>query len=102
MVKGNHELYLKDHSFDKSAFEWIKDYYVLNYKDARFVLFHFPILEWAYYHYKTVHLHGHIHNRLFKHPEEKAINVSVDCNDFRPVSIEDIYKQVFANWVDTR
>ena len=100
LIKGNHELYLKDRDFDASAFEWIKDYHVLKYKDARFVLFHFPILEWAYYHYKTAHLHGHIHNRLFNHPNAKAINVSVDCNAFYPVSADAIYARAFTNFVE--
>ena len=95
LIKGNHERYLDAPDFDVSAFQWVKDYYVLDYKDARYILFHYPIVEWAHYHRKSVHLFGHIHNSKFKHPKDRAINVSVDNNAFRPVSAEGIYKQAF-------
>jgi calcineurin-like phosphoesterase family protein len=45
LIKGNHEKYLNSPDFDKSAFMWIKDYFVLDFKDARYVLFHYPIWE---------------------------------------------------------
>jgi len=48
LIKGNHERYLDNPNFDASVFEWVKEYYELDYKDARFILFHFPILEWAH------------------------------------------------------
>ena len=96
LVKGNHEKYLKDPEFDISAFEWVKDYYVRSYNDMRFVLFHYPILEWEHYHRKTIHLYGHVHNNKFWHPEHRAINVSVDKTDFYPVNAAELYLMVFG------
>ena len=105
LIRGNHERYLEDKDFDISAFEWVKDYHVLSYKDARFVLFHFPILEWAHYHRKSVHLYGHIHNNVSHRPDEtakfaclgdRAVNVGVDVNNFYPVSADSIYEKVFS------
>ena len=96
LIKGNHEKYLNDADFDMSAYEWVKDYHVLNYEDARFVLFHYPILEWEHYHRKSAHLFGHIHSKLFRHPKERAFNVGVDNNDFAPVSAEAIYARAFT------
>jgi calcineurin-like phosphoesterase family protein len=98
LVKGNHEKYLQASDFDATAYEWVKDYHELAYNDARFILFHYPILEWAHYNRKSVHLHGHIHSRKFVHPEPRAINVSVDCNDFYPVSISSIYERALADF----
>ena len=99
LIRGNHEKYLNDKEFDSSAFEWIKDYHVLCYKDSRFVLFHYPILEWEHYHRKSVHLFGHVHSQKYRHPEEdRAINVGVDNNCFFPVSAETIYSRAFANF----
>ena len=97
LIRGNHEKYLNDKDFDCSAFEWIKDYHVLSYKDSRFVLFHYPILEWEHYHRKSVHLFGHVHSKKYRHPEDRAINVGVDTNSFFPVSAETIYTRAFAN-----
>jgi calcineurin-like phosphoesterase family protein len=104
LIKGNHEKYLNSQDFDASAFQWIKDYHVLDYKDARYVLFHYPIYEWAHYFRKSAHLYGHVHKRINPAPNiqsdfgifnRRAINVSVDVNDFRPVSAEEIYVRAF-------
>ena len=95
LIKGNHERYLKDSEFNISAFEWIKDYYVLSYKDMRFILFHYPILEWEHFHRKTIHLYGHIHSKKFWHPQYRAINVGVDNNYFYPVSADELYARIF-------
>lgn len=101
LIRGNHEKYLADPEFDASLYEWVKDYYVLNYKDSRFVLFHYPILEWEHFHRKSVHLFGHIHapsgaGKKFWHPKERAFNVGVDNNDYFPVSAEEIYTRAFG------
>lgn len=102
LIRGNHEKYLKDPAFDKTAFEWIKDYYVLEYKKRKFVLFHYPILEWQGYFRDAIHLYGHVHNAAkdpkqaerFKVLGNRAINVGVDVNKFFPVSIDSILKKV--------
>jgi len=104
LVRGNHDRYLDQPDFDLTAFEWVKDYDVISYKDARFVLFHYPILEWAHYHRKSAHLYGHVHNNVSHDPElkdrfavlgQRAINVGVDCNDLRPIGAEEVYSRAF-------
>lgn len=105
LIAGNHDgKYLNDSGF-ASAFDWVKDYYELSYKDARFILFHYPIFEWAHYYRKSVHLYGHVHNNADRTPEDaerfallgnRAINVGVDCYDYYPVSIEVIYTKAFG------
>jgi len=99
LIKGNHERYLDNPHFDASVFEWVKEYYELDYKDARFILFHFPILEWAHFWRKSVHLYGHNHRPRKSVSEEwdkRAINVAVDVNGFRPISANEIYEKAFA------
>lgn len=105
LIKGNHDKYLKDENFDKSAFEWIEDYYVLDYKKKKFVLFHYPILEWTGYFKGSIHLYGHVHNtgknseqtQRLKILGNNAFNVGVDVNNFFPVSIENILKKADKN-----
>jgi calcineurin-like phosphoesterase family protein len=72
LIRGNHEKYLTYSDFDPSAYEWVKDYHVLDYKDARFILFHYPILEWAHYHRKSAHCHGHLHKDVSYIPEDSV------------------------------
>lgn len=102
LIRGNHDLFIDDEAFDLSAFEWVKDYYILDYKKRKFVLFHYPILEWQGFFGDAIHLYGHVHNST-KDPQQaarlsilgpRAMNVGVDVNDYFPVSIETVLKQV--------
>lgn len=104
LIHGNHDYkYLKDNDF-VNAFEWNKDYHTFNYKDAWFVLFHYPILEWEHYYRKSVHLYGHVHNAPVGSYEEaerfavlgnRAFNVGVDANNYFPISADVIYSRAF-------
>ena len=38
LIKGNHDVYIDDIEFNESYFEWIKDYYVLDYQKCKFIL----------------------------------------------------------------
>ena len=99
LIKGNHEKYLNSPQFDHTLYEWIKEYYELIYKDARFILFHFPILEWAHYWRKSVYLYGHNHRPrkpVSEHWDKRAINVGVDVNRFCPISADEIYERAFG------
>ncbi len=103
LIRGNHDKFLNDENFDFNLFQWVKDYYILDYKKLKFVLFHYPILEWQGFFKDSIHLYGHVHN-YSKDPGQferlailgnKAINVGVDVNGYFPISIEKIIK--YAN-----
>ena len=105
LIKGNHERYLSNPDFDEELFEWVNDYHVLDYKDARFILFHYPIAEWQFFYRKSAHLYGHVHNNVNNLPEnnstlqmldKRTINVGVDVNNFFPVSAEEVYDKAFG------
>lgn len=100
LVRGNHDQFVDKTSFDRSWFEWVKDYHGLSYQKQQFILFHYPLAEWNRAHHGSIHLHGHQHNK----PEYNITNaelgflrydVGVDANDMTPVSIEEIL-QFFA------
>ncbi|WP_314576015.1 metallophosphoesterase [Enterococcus gilvus] len=98
LITGNHEKYLNDRAFDKRHFCWIKDYYSFKENKQKYVLFHYPILEWDGYFSGAIHLYGHVHgNRIDKFAEilgPNAINVGVDVNAFTPISQEEILQRV--------
>ena len=104
LVKGNHEKYLGDPLFNQKAFEWIIDYFVLEYeKGLELILFHFPIFSWHKSHRGSIHLYGHVHNEADKNSDfaeklrilgPRAVNVGVDVNDFYPVSIKQIFERI--------
>lgn len=95
LVKGNHDRFAEQQSFDKSSLIWIKDYYELRCKDMLFILFHYPIKDWNHRHHGAIHLHGHQHNTADYNQQNmqsqiRRFDVGVDANDLRPVSIEKI------------
>ena len=96
-IRGNHDKFLNNIDKHGEHFEWVKDYFVLKYHGKKFVLFHYPIAEWDGFWRGAIHLYGHIHNSSASNnwfdDSSLAFNVGVDCNDFRPVSIEDIIRR---------
>jgi calcineurin-like phosphoesterase family protein len=99
LIRGNHDYsFLNDKNFDKPNFEWIKDYYVLEYNKLKFVLFHYPIQTWNCQHYGAIHLYGHIHSNKGNHPMKYEIpnsyNVGVDVNGYKPILLDDIAKKL--------
>ena len=98
LIKGNHDKYLDDPDFDHSVFEWEKDYHTFNYRKRKFVLCHYPILEWEGFYRGAVHLYGHVHNnnRQFFDSvlDKRAANVGVDVIGFTPVSIDSILTKI--------
>jgi len=97
MIEGNHDMWLKQKKTIEYHFEWIKNYEVISTNGFRFVLFHYPIVEWDGFYKGSIHLHGHIHNRAvsssWNASNIRAFNVGVDVNDFKPVSIDEIIKR---------
>lgn len=98
LIKGNHDHFLKDGNFNKSLFNWVKDYYVLKYNKMKFILFHYPIQVWDCQHYGAIHLYGHIHSNQGEHVMEydlpNSYNVGVDVNGYEPVSMEEILNKL--------
>lgn len=97
LVKGNHEQYLKDKAFDLSLFEWVKDYHTLKYYKRKFVLFHYPILEWDGYFRVAIHLYGHVHDTQTSHFDSisgpRAVNVGADMIGYKPISIDEVMER---------
>lgn len=73
----------------------------INGKEIKVIMSHYPILEYNYaWQENTLHLYGHVHENgkhydlLFEKLGFKAYNVSVDCNNFFPVSLNDIWNKI--------
>lgn len=108
LICGNHD---RDYSND-CIFQSVQHYKELKTEYGKFVLFHYPILEWNSAHYGSVHLHGHIHStgeynaanlksefssrfpegHSPKHEDLKLriYDVGVDANGYYPISIDRI------------
>lgn len=85
LILGNHD---KRNGVQKlSGWQSISNYIELEHNKIKFVLFHYPIGSWNKMHRGSVHLHGHSHGS-YKLTRGRMMDVGVDCNDYRPISIE--------------
>ncbi|MDR1322160.1 MAG: metallophosphoesterase family protein [Gracilibacteraceae bacterium] len=98
LIRGNHDKFLNGFEPFADDFVWVKDYFAFKHNGVKYVLFHYPIAEWAGFFGGAVHLYGHVHNselsgqrlgRLYG-KNSRAINVGTDLHGFRPVSIDKI------------
>ncbi len=94
LIEGNHE-----HTAKKAKcidrFEWVKPYHKLDEmidgKDIRICLFHFPIACWDKSHHGAFCLHGHSHGSYFI-PKGKILDVGIDgpISNLAPVSLTQV------------
>ena len=89
LVKGNHDARWCHHRHFRKQFEAIYDIKAVRDYDTRIVLCHYPLAEWDGFFKGHFHFYGHIHNSddgagVIMKSIPKAINVSVDVNDFMP------------------
>ncbi len=86
LVKGNH---------DDQTVALCGDLFVgvdmireLEWEGWRFVMFHYPMRDWADAIRGACHLFGHVHGTLDRTPYGRSLDVGVESHGFRPVSIE--------------
>ncbi len=70
MIRGNHDKFLNNYKASDTAFEWVKDYFVLKHEGRRFVLFHYPICEWDCFYRGAIHLSGSNRSRGGRCPRQ--------------------------------
>jgi calcineurin-like phosphoesterase family protein len=92
MIRGNHDQIAEQM---RNEFEFVKDYSETSLespsgKKHRIVMMHYPILSWRGLRSGAIHLHGHSHGATPVIPGVLRRDVGVDCNNFAPVSWEEI------------
>ena len=99
LIRGNHDGFVDNADWHQCSwvFRWVKDYHELVWNNQKYILFHYPIEEWADFYKGAIHLHGHQHNKNDYNLQQKQAkmqryDVGVDANEFRPVSLEAIVK----------
>lgn len=78
-IKGNHDPVSK-----------ALEYQEISWKNTKFILFHYPIEDWNARHHGSIHLHCHTHDHN-KVTAKGRFNVTVEANNYTPVSIGEIY-----------
>tara|TARA_R100000789_G_scaffold100091_2_gene108695 strand:- start:2187 stop:2729 length:543 start_codon:yes stop_codon:yes gene_type:complete len=84
LVRGNH-----DHkSTMKLSWESVQELVEIKDQEQSLVLCHYPLITWNKARHGALHLFGHVHNEFSGYTG--AVNVGVDCCDFRPLRLSQI------------
>jgi calcineurin-like phosphoesterase family protein len=98
LILGNHDHAINENKKNiQSVFKGVYNMYDLKIEKLkqvgipRIVLSHYPMIAWNNSGKGSVMLHGHCHGNL-KVPCEtgRLFDMGVDCNDFKPVSLDDV------------
>jgi calcineurin-like phosphoesterase family protein len=67
----------------------------------RFVCCHYAMRVWNKSHYGSIQLYGHSHGTLPDDPTSRSMDVGVDCNEYSPLSLDDVllkmYRKVYKS-----
>ena len=92
LVRGNHDRITQD-NFDKKYLEEVVEYLELYYLGQRFVLSHYPLIDWNGKYKGAISLYGHIHSYSWDTLSKingRSYDVGVDANFYAPVCINEI------------
>ena len=89
LIAGNHD------SDETKTLGWVdvQDLRNIRFNHQKFVLCHYPLLEWDGFYRGAIHLHGHQHNKTALR-SVRRVDVGVDGNDYRPWAIEELAELV--------
>jgi len=86
LIKGSHD------SMNGDALRLFSEVHegmlVRTFDKQPFVLTHCAMLVWERSHYGAINLHGHSHGRIREMDDRRRMDVGMDVNDYRPVSLE--------------
>lgn len=88
-IEGNHD---KRWFSSLESNQKLPSIYELNYMNKTIVLSHYSMRSWNKSFHGSYHLFGHSHGEL--PPYGKSFDVGVDCWNFYPVSIEQVFEKM--------
>lgn len=93
LVEGNHDgVSLQCQAESPSTFKHVCQYMEVQDGKKVIVLFHYGLRTWHHDLRGAVHLYGHSHGGL--PPYGKSFDVGVDCWNFEPLSLEEVWKEM--------
>lgn len=94
LIEGNHDYRWLQCKELRRYFKFVEDLATLNISGLSLTLCHYAMRVWPKKHYGAVHLYGHSHGTLPAIEGDLSMDVGVDANNYKPVSLETI-KQKF-------
>ena len=94
LIIGNHDECMIDSELFKSKFISMNFYKKIKIGNNTLILSHYPMYSWEGKGKGYIHLHGHIHDKQLQKNNGFCYNVGVDCNNYRPISYENILRNI--------
>lgn len=95
LIIGNHDGVTLKNPQAMSYFEDVVPMMHIEDRGRQLCLCHFPICEWNGYHRGSIHIYGHIHNRLsdtclVMRDRKHAFNAAACINNYTPSTLDEI------------
>jgi calcineurin-like phosphoesterase family protein len=87
-LNGNHEFIRGSHDYWLSGINGHKEIFEMEYGKDYIVACHYAMKVWPRSHYGSYMFFGHSHGNLAV--DGRSCDVGVDCNDFKPVLLDDL------------
>jgi len=102
VIQGNHDGIAVQMMKKHNSFVWIRQLEEIKIGQPWFddkskkmvTLCHYAMRTWRNSCYNSYHLYGHSHGMLPDEPHLLSMDVGVDCNNFYPVSIEQVIQRM--------
>jgi len=88
LIKGNHDKLAWANR--QSFYAYHDSYLEIKIDGQDITLCHYALRVFNKCHYGAWHLYGHSHGSLADDPNALAIDVGVDCHNFKPISFEEV------------
>lgn len=108
LIIGNHDEPILKEIEESHIFESIQFIKLINDRNRKVCLCHYPLMDWMEFSREGYHVYGHIHNKtcLNDHAyveiknyykNKKAFNASADVTNYEPVTLDEMIKLKEAN-----
>jgi calcineurin-like phosphoesterase family protein len=98
-LKGVEDSYTRKFQYAPYVYLYVQSpLYVMSFPELgnkyprKITLCHYPMISWEASYHGEWHLFGHCHGK-YQHPG-KAFDVGVDCNEFTPVSLDEVVRRL--------
>lgn len=89
LIYGNHDRYSQGKAI-RSGFREVYSLKEIKIQGVPLIMCHFPMYSWNKSHRGSLHIHGHIHEKLIAFRWNRY-NVGVDTNNFTPVESDQLF-----------
>ena len=95
LILGNHDKLIRKEKSLADMFEVIlPDLYTESIDGIQVVMSHYPLLSWHKMARGAFMLHGHVHSPINNDGKLRRFDVGVDGNNYKPISWDEIKKQL--------